>query len=227
MMKAYTMRVFLPVALAIACTARAADFIDLRAPVPIHGDAAAGHAKAAVCMACHGSAGVASVPTFPDLAGQKIDYLYWQLVEFKRAARADSPMTAQVATLNDVDLRNLSAYFAQLMPVVPGSTREVTRSDHGHELFRRGDPARGIVPCQGCHGADASGHPLASQNARYRSYPVLRGQQIAYVEQRLKDFRNGKNHLSSNDEIMNGIARPLVDDDSIRDLAIWIQAMPR
>lgn len=200
-------------------------FLDLRATAPIHGDAVAGHAKATVCMACHGAAGIAAVPTFPNLAGQKADYLYWQLVEFKRDARADSPMTAQVATLDDADMRNLSAYFAELKPVAAISAADRASTDRGVKLFRDGNPAQGIPPCQGCHGVNGAGDVQAAQGGPYRTFPALRGQHAAYVMQRLKDFRDGKSHASSNDEIMTGVARTL-DDDTIHALADGIEAMP-
>lgn len=198
-------------------------FLDLRAIAPLRGDAAAGLAKATVCMACHGPAGISAVPMFPNLAGQKAEYLYWQLVEFKRVARPDSPMTAQVAPLGEADLRNLAAYFASLTPAEASSTGATAGVDRGGHLFRAGDPAKGVPPCQGCHGTAGDGHPLALDAARYRAYPILRGQHAEYVTQRLKDFRDDKNTLSSNDRIMRGVAHNL-DDVDARDIAAWLQA---
>ena len=76
--------------------------------------------------------------------------------------------------------------------------------------------------CQGCHGADAGGHPLAATDPRFRLYPSLRGQHAAYVAQRLKDFRDGKHVLTSNDRIMHGVARGLSDADA-QAIADWVQ----
>ena len=73
------------------------EFIDLRRIDALRGDADAGKAKAAVCGACHGPAGIAPVRAFPNLAGQHAEYLYWRLVEFKREARPDSPMTPWIS----------------------------------------------------------------------------------------------------------------------------------
>ena len=39
------------------------------------GDAAAGAAKSAVCAACHGANGIATIKTYPNLAGQNKEYL--------------------------------------------------------------------------------------------------------------------------------------------------------
>jgi len=199
--------------------------IDLRRIDAVVGDAAAGKAKATACMGCHGPAGIAPVPMFPNLAGQKTEYLYWALVEFQRAARTDSPMTAQVAHLGDADMRDLAAYFAAL-PAASAAAVAAMPDARAAALFLRGDPARGVPPCQGCHGADAGGHPLAVDAARYRAYPMLRGQHAPYLTQRLKDFRDGKLIDSSNDRIMRGVARSL-DDDSIDQLSSWLQAGAR
>jgi cytochrome c553 len=202
-------------------SAASADFIDLRRIATVHGDANAGKTKAAVCMGCHGAVGVAPVPMFPNLAGQHAEYLYWQLVEFKREARPESAMTAQVANLDDTAMRDLATYFSSLAattakPAAPASER-------GGTLYREGDAANGVPPCQGCHGADADGHALAHDDAHWRAYPVLRGQHAAYLAQRLKDFRDGKHTLSSNDRIMTPIAHAL-DDASIDALASWLES---
>ena len=203
--------------------AGAPDYLDLRRIEALHGDAAAGKANASVCGACHGMTGISTVPAFPNLAGQHAEYLYWQLLEFKREARLESPMTAQVATLDVAGMRDLAAYFESLPAANVPVNRKPESADHGGILYREGDPARGVPPCQGCHGVDGSGHPLANENAHWRAYPVLRGQHADYLTQRLKDFRDGKHTLSSNDRIMTPIAQSL-DDASIEALARWLES---
>jgi cytochrome c553 len=205
----------------VACiTASAADFIDQRGVAAIHGDAAAGEAKAAVCTACHGPNGNAEVPMFPRLAGQRADYLYWELVKFKRGTRPESPMTAQAATLDDADMRNLAAYFAAQIASAPAAA--ATSDGRGENLFHRGDPTRGTPPCQGCHGADAGG----VDDPRMRTYPALRGQHADYVVGRLKAWREGTRHDSSNDFIMQGVAATL-DDEAIASIAAWLAVPTR
>lgn len=194
-------------------------FIDLRRIEPLHGDASAGKAKSTVCSACHGANGISPTSLFPNLAGQHGEYLYWQLIEFQREARPDSPMTSQVAQLDDATLRDLAAYFASLPPAPAVPLDDTSR---GATLYRNGDPAHGAPPCQGCHGADAGGNPLVGENARYGAYPALRGQHADYLVRRLKDFRDGKHELSSNDRIMTSVARTL-DDGSIDAIAQWLE----
>jgi cytochrome c553 len=207
---------------AAAC-AESADFVDLRRIKPLDGDANAGKAKATVCSACHGANGISPTSMFPNLAGQRAEYLYWQLVEFKREARPESPMTSQVANLDDATLRDLAAYFASLAP--PSPAQNAAAASRGAALYREGDPAHGIPPCQGCHGAEGAGHPWAEKDAAYRTYPRLRAQHADYVAQRLRDFRDGKHLSSSSDRIMTPIARSL-DVEAVKDVAAFIEAGP-
>ncbi len=200
-------------------------YLDLRRIEPLHGDAAAGNAKAAVCRACHGAAGVSPAPAFPNLAGQHAEYLYWQLVEFKREARPESPMTAQVAQLDDTAMRDLAMYFASLPTANVATTGNPESMDRGRNLYREGDPAEGVPPCQGCHGVDGGGHPLANDNARWRTYPILRGQHADYVMQHLKGFRGREYGTSTNAHVMQGVAQNL-DETAMRDIAAWLQAQP-
>jgi len=81
------------------------------------GDAAAGKAKAAVCVACHGSNGKAMIPTYPNLAGQNAPYLVSALKAYKAKERNGGQaaiMQGQAAALSDTDMENIAAYFSSL-----------------------------------------------------------------------------------------------------------------
>lgn len=230
-MSPHTLLVF---ALLAAGTAQA-DPLDLRRAGPVGGDAVAGAAKVAVCVACHGPEGNAVVPAFPALAGQSAEYLYRTLAGFQRRADPASPMTAQVEKLSDADLRNIAAYFAARprtpLPATANADRtpgaalfEGGNAARGAALFEGGNAARGIAPCQGCHGAAGHGHPLAADGpARYAYYPRLAGQNADYLVARLSQYRDGKIDDTTNAHIMRGVAHNL-DDASIRALADWLAA---
>jgi len=205
-------------------SAVAGEFADLRRAAAIQGDAAAGAAKVAVCVACHGPDGNAIVPAFPALAGQHAGYLYQSLAGFRRRADPASPMTPQVQNLSDADLRDIAAYFASRTRTAPAVA--ATDDSPGARLFREGDPERGIAPCQGCHGPSAQGHPLRADIARYDYYPALAAQQPEYVAARLRHYRDGTAGDTSNALIMRGVARHL-DDAAITELAAWLAATPR
>ena len=76
------------------------------------GDAAAGKAKAAICAACHGADGTSLSPLYPNLKGQKEQYLAKQIKAFRDGIRQDPMMAPMVAALSDADIANLAAYFS-------------------------------------------------------------------------------------------------------------------
>lgn len=210
----------------------ASHYTDLRNVEPIRGDAAAGATKAKVCFACHGENGASIAPIFPRLAGQRIDYLYHRLLTFKRASAKDpyyskSPMTPMAVPLSDSDMRNLAAFFASQEPQPAAPTTPAANPEpapaKGERLFRTGDPARGVPPCQGCHGGEARG--TAVDQGPYLVYPVLRGQYSPYLVSRLTNFRMGLPHDTTSDFIMGNVARTL-DDDSLQAIAAWLSSLP-
>lgn len=77
-------------------------------------DIEAGKAKSAVCAACHGTNGISAVPLYPNLAGQKEDYLAKQIKAFREGIREDATMKPMVSPLTDEDIANLAAYYASL-----------------------------------------------------------------------------------------------------------------
>jgi cytochrome c553 len=74
----------------------------------------AGKASSAACAACHGAKGISPSGTFPNLAGQKAEYLAAQLKSFRGKTRANPLMAPMAASLKDEDIDNLAAYYASL-----------------------------------------------------------------------------------------------------------------
>lgn len=77
-------------------------------------DIAAGKAKAVICAACHGAAGISPNDLWPNLAGQKNTYLVKQIKAFRDGARVDAMMAPMVKTLTDADVENIAAYYSSL-----------------------------------------------------------------------------------------------------------------
>lgn len=214
------------------------DFVDLRQVEPIRGgNPVAGEEKSAVCLACHDERGLSPVPLYPNLRGMTFEYLYAQLRDFKDGQGPQQIMQPIVGPLSDQDLRDVAAYYAQAgkrplgssspASAAPDSDRETL--ERGQLIYMGGDPEQGLPPCQGCHGADALGHPSLRENpssaaVAYRLYPPLRGQQRDYLMTKLKEYHDGKLSRSTNDFIMTGIARSL-DDPSIQALASWLASL--
>ncbi len=78
------------------------------------GDAAAGKAKAATCSGCHGANGISANNLWPNLKGQKADYLAKQLKAFRDGQRQDPMMSGMAKGLSDADIANVAAYYASL-----------------------------------------------------------------------------------------------------------------
>ena len=76
------------------------------------GDIEAGKAKSAMCASCHGANGISMSPLWPNLAGQKEQYLVKQIKAFRDGTRQDPMMAPMVAALSDADIENLAAYYA-------------------------------------------------------------------------------------------------------------------
>lgn len=79
-------------------------------------DAANAQQKSAVCAACHGAAGVSANPLWPNIAGQKEEYLFKQLKAFHDGQRYDPLMSPMAKTLTEKDMRDLAHYFSELAP---------------------------------------------------------------------------------------------------------------
>lgn len=80
-------------------------------------DIDAGKAKSAICATCHGAAGVAIAPIYPNLHGQNEAYIVSSLKAYKAGQRQGGMsmlMTPQAATLSDTDIADLAAYYSSL-----------------------------------------------------------------------------------------------------------------
>ena len=89
----------------------------------------------------------------------------------------------------------------------------------GQQLFQSGDKARGIPACMACHGPDGAGNPGPA-------YPHLAGQQAAYTQRRLEEYRAGTTtqkdpHLFN---VMATVAKQLTDEE-IGSLSSYLQGL--
>ncbi len=92
-------------------------FIGAGSGAAMAGDVAAGEKRSAVCAACHGKNGMASIPGYPHLAGQNEAYLVTAIQAYKNKQRTGGMATimqAQSSGLSDDDIKNLAAFYASL-----------------------------------------------------------------------------------------------------------------
>lgn len=199
--------------IALALPVAALELIDLRRPTPpLGGNAEAAQAKNALCLACHGENGITVVPMYPNLAGLPESYLYWQMIAYKEKADPQSVMAQILGGLDDQDLRDFAAFYVSLpgdgRPAIAHPPVDTELASQGEQLYLHGDLARGVVPCQGCHGADARGVSTGE-----RGWPRLRGQPEIYLTGKLNKYRAGEDIDSTQDKIMKGVAAALSDAD--------------
>lgn len=69
---------------------------------------------ASTCAACHGEKGISANALWPNLAGQKKEYLLKQLKDFRADHRKDPVMSAQAKLLKEEDLESIAKYFSEL-----------------------------------------------------------------------------------------------------------------
>ncbi len=178
------------------------------------GDATAGKAKSATCAGCHGMDGNSANPEWPKLAGQGDRYLDKQLRDFKGGARNNAAMAPMVATLNEQDMADLSAFFSS-QTVQPGSADEKL-VELGQKIYRGGNPASGVSACTGCHSPSGAGNPAAG-------FPALSGQYARYVEIQLNAFKSGERSNDA-DKMMRTIASKMTEQE-IKAVASYVQGL--
>ncbi len=179
-----------------------------------HGDSEAGKAASAVCAGCHGLDGIATITTYPNLAGQGAPYMVKQLMEFKSGARENAIMLGMVAALDEPAMNNLAAFYAQLPPAEGISTSD--NLELGRDIYRGGITGLGVPACMGCHGPDGAGNDAAK-------FPRLAGQNADYIKVALEGFRSGARANDVN-KMMQSVAHRLSDIE-IAALANYVQGL--
>ncbi|MGH8112467.1 MAG: c-type cytochrome [Rhodanobacteraceae bacterium] len=95
------------------------------------GNVAQGSKEAVACEACHGKDGNGTAPNYPALAGQYQDYLIQALHEYKDGERTNAIMNGMAAPLTDVEIDNITAYFASLPSKLSSLHGKVSGSGSG------------------------------------------------------------------------------------------------
>ena len=139
-------------------------------------DAMVGASKAQICLTCHQPQH--RLAAMPLLEGQPAKYLYVQLKAYKDDRRLDPTMTMppSAANLSDVDMREISAFFAaQTAPSVAYQV-DLAKAASGRNKAT-------AFGCGNCHRGD----PNATS-----AVPRLAGQAVGYSMQQLQAFATGK-----------------------------------
>ena len=89
-------------------------FIAAMAKAKAKAEAPSAPKASATCTACHGAKGVSANTLWPNLNGQKVDYVAKQLLDFKEGRRQDPLMSPVAKTLSAEDIKALSLYYSLL-----------------------------------------------------------------------------------------------------------------
>jgi cytochrome c553 len=181
------------------------------------GNADEGKAKSLVCAGCHGADGNSGInPVWPKLAGQHPQYIEKQLKDFKNGDRTNDLMRPMAMGLTDQDMANLAAYYSSQTKQIGAAAADQVNA--GEKIFRAGNSETGVAACMACHGPAGSGNPQAM-------FPALNGQNAAYVEKALNDFRAGARSNDINKMMRDVAAR--MSDKEIKAVAQYIQGLSR
>jgi len=160
-------------------------------------DIAAGKEKAELCAGCHGDNGISQTENIPSLAGQLDQFIQWQLVFFRAGTRKNEQMQPIVEQLNNDDIRNLGAYFAQLAPPKP------SRPDDNPDLSKKGAQAAAGRRCASCHTDSFAGT---------KAVPRIAGQREEYLVKALRDYKSGV-RAGGAMAVMADVAYPLSEEE--------------
>ena len=210
------MAAFLTLAVLLAApsafAATSGEFADMLKRRNGSGDPVAGKTKSQICQGCHGVNGNSTDELIPKLAGQYDDYIIKQMHNYQSGIRSHEIMNGMAAPLNDNDLADIAAYFAD-QTIMKGSG--AAPNEKGKNLYLKGKLTDMVMTCVYCHGDGGKGI-----NPSTGMYPVIGGQHKAYLLKQLTDFRED-DRVNSPNIIMNRIVRSLSDDD-LKALAEYI-----
>ena len=170
-----------------------------------------------VCAACHGEDGIGVDPSFPNLAHQPAPAIFKQLQDYKSGSRQGGQAEVMAPLAQELDaqqMADVAAYYASRAPRDRIEANSAVRLSIVR-LATIGDPARGLAPCDACHGPSRSGP---------EGTPVLLGQSQPYLEEQLRLFasRERDNDLFVR---MRTIAAQLTPEE-MRGLAIYYGGNP-
>jgi cytochrome c553 len=168
---------------------------------PVHAGTKHFPERRALCLDCHGAAGVSPTPETPSLGGISEFYALLQLVEFRDGNRRSEIMREIVKDMTDDDLRAAAAFVGkQPRPPVPKKLGEPAR-------MRRGAALSEQHRCNQCHGKQFLGG---------RQMPPLRHQRADYLLKAVHDYK-AERRLGDRAAMVE-VVTPLSDQD-LKDLA--------
>lgn len=178
------------------------------------------------CIACHGRDGRKAIQDYPDLAGQRADYLTAQIKDILEGKRTGSPdgtgnprakgMRGALIDPNgnrritDEEIAQISPWLATLEPRQPDPPETPLAADRQAQAVKLYGET-----CEACHGKTG--------REPQETFPAIAGQKRPYVLAQMKDIRS-KARANGQSEAMQMAIAELKDAD-IELLADYIAQM--
>lgn len=173
------------------------------------------------CASCHGDQGIAPTGNWPSLAGQRAEYTFKMLKDYKDGKRHGSE-TAEIMVkvaqqLSDKDMADLAQFYAsfKLPPLPVGVSFDANQAAQAKQLVTRGDGKRLLAPCQACHGPKGEGAVTDT--------PALAGMPPEYFIKTMQEYKSGM-RASDIYSRMRLIAKTLSDEE-IQQLAHYYASL--
>ena len=179
----------------------------------------------ALCVACHGDAGLGNRKfDAPAIAGLPDWYVEQQLVKFRDGVRGAHPddragllMRPMSRTLRKpTDVKSVAAYVASLTPAEPKKSDDIEGDvEAGETIF--------TTVCIACHGPDGKG-----VQALPIKPPPLGHSDDWYLLAQLKKFKakiRGNDVRDAAGMQMVGIAGTLADEEAMKDVIAYIRTL--
>lgn len=146
------------------------------------------------CVSCHGKGGANTETAIPNIGGYSAEYMSGALKLYKSKERpcpetkipsgakkgSKSDMCQAVKDLSDADVKQISEFFAEQKFVRTAQKVDAALAKKGKEHHDK--------LCEKCH---SEGGSVASDDAG-----ILAGQKMAYLEEQIKFFSEGKRPIS-------------------------------
>ncbi len=166
------------------------------------------------CASCHGEDGVSTAEIFPNLAGQKEEYIAAQLTAFRDRTRKDrdaqSYMWGMARGLSDASIKILAADYSAKSPAVAAAGKGADVAA-GEAIFKTGVAAHGVLACVSCHGVKGEGNAVI---------PALAAQHRDYLMVQLAAFASG----ARDNAIMHPIAKAMTPTE-IKAVAAYLASL--
>lgn len=167
------------------------------------------------CIACHGKEGKKAIQDYPDVAGQKADYIAAQMKDIIDGRRTGSPdasgnprskgMRGALVDPNgnrrisDEEISQIAKWLAAIeprKPEAPATPLTEESKAKAAKLYAE--------TCEACHGKTGR-EPL-------EGFPAIAGQKRAYVAAQMKDIKS-KARSNGQSEAMQGAIAEMKDED--------------